>query len=219
MTVIVGLVDGPLSAGAVSLVRVASFDGTADQAVDASPGARHAAAIAASIVRHEASVAFANAAIFGERLTLAPAQLPTALAWLLERPPDVLHCSFGLATVDGELAAAFARAVAACRFVVAAAPARGRPVYPAALPGVLAVSGDARCGPDDWSWLNTAQVDFGAHVVAAHDPAVRGASAAAAHFTGLLCAKLSDAGAGASDAAVLEALRRDASWRGPERRH
>lgn len=46
----------------------------------------------------------------------------------------------------------------------ASSPARGGPVYPANYPGVIRVTGDARCAPGQWSWLGSRQADFGGYV-------------------------------------------------------
>ena len=98
--------------------------------------------------------------------------------------------------------------------LVAAAPARGGPVYPAGYPGVLRVCGDARCGPGEWSHLATAQADFGA-CPDGPDGRPGGASLAAARFSALLAGALvteQDA-----DMAVSALIRR-AAYHGPERR-
>jgi len=211
----IGLVDGPLPADGAGLIDVANFSALARPE---SAGAHHAAAVAGTIRFHCQAARFANAVIFGDSLATSRDALVDAVTWLLSDPPDVLHCSFGLPTGDDDVAAVFADAVRLCPFVVATAPARGRLVYPAAFPGVIAVSGDARCGPDEWSWLNTGRVDFGAHVVAATDPRVRGASAAAAHITGLMCARLVASGAARDPRQTLRDLQTTAQWQGPERR-
>ena len=100
--------------------------------------------------------------------------------------------------------------------LIASAPARGGPVYPAAYDQVIAVTGDARCAPGEVSDLFGVQADFGTY---GGDPSgVRaGASIAAAHFTGLAAAYL--AGHDTADADALKAhFRAQADYRGPERR-
>jgi hypothetical protein len=66
---------------------------------------------------------------------------------------DLIHMSLGLAADRAVLAAAVLRAVGAGCVVVASAPARGCMVYPAAYPGVIRGTGDARCGPGELSCL------------------------------------------------------------------
>jgi hypothetical protein len=51
------------------------------------------------------------------------------------------------------LAAAVARAIASGCIIVASMPARGAVVYPAAYPGVIRATGDARCAPGELSCL------------------------------------------------------------------
>jgi len=205
----VGLIDGPLEA--------AEGDDTrwfCDEEASA-PASAHAAAIATAIRAHAPEVRFKNAVIFGPRLATGRAAVRAALAWFAEDPPEIIHCSFGLPGIDTALAEIVARLIDAGVAVVASAPARGQLVAPAALPGVLAVQGDARCGPDDLSCLDTDRADFGAHVIAPGVPPIHGASAAAAHVTGFLAAEL--ARTEALDEAV-SALRLAAKWHGPERR-
>ena len=104
-----------------------------------------------------------------------------------------------------------ADALAAGLILIASTPARGAPVYPAAYPGVLRVTGDARCGPGELSALGV-PADYGA-CVRDVDGSPGGASLAAAHVTGLLAAGLEVAG---SDAAAV--LGRAVRFRGRERR-
>jgi hypothetical protein len=96
--------------------------------------------------------------------------------------------------------------------LIASTPARGAPVYPAAYPGVLRVTGDARCGPAEVSALGGVPADYGA-CVRDVDGTPGGASLAAAHVTGLLAAGLA---AAATDAAVV--LGRAVRFRARERR-
>jgi hypothetical protein len=49
---------------------------------------------------------------------------------------------------------AVSRAVEKGLLLVAALPARGQPVFPAAYPGVIAATGDARCAPGELSHLD-----------------------------------------------------------------
>ena len=206
--VTVGLVDGPLDASDCASQQW-FCDGPADELA-----ARHAGALRKAATSHAPDVCFKNAVIFGARLGTSRAAVIDALTWLTVEPPDIVHCSFGLPGIDGEIADRVAVLVEQGSVVVASAPARGVPVIPAALPGVIAVQGDARCGPVDLSWLATEQADFGAHVLIDGAPDVRGASAAAAHFTGHLAALLPKY----PPADALEQLKAVARWRGPEHR-
>ncbi|WP_445004782.1 hypothetical protein [Halomonas mongoliensis] len=81
--------------------------------------------------------------LFEERLTADAAALAAAFEWQAEAPPAWLLCSLGLTRADARLKAAVARLQAAGTRIVAASPRFGALVYPAAWPGVVAVSGSA----------------------------------------------------------------------------
>jgi hypothetical protein len=179
------------------------------------PGRTHAEAMAACLAVHAPKIRIRNAAIFGENLSTSVGRLCDALDWMGKAPPALLLCSFGLERLDPALAERFAALRNAGTLTVASAPARGGPVYPASLPGSISVQGDARCEPADWSHLALPHARFGAHVVAAKHPQVRGASAAAAHFCGHLAARL---GAGEDAEAAIAALEAGARHKGRERR-
>jgi hypothetical protein len=176
------------------------------------PGARHAAAIARAILAGCPGARFLSLPVFGARLVTDAPTLARALAAAGEA--DIAHCSLGLARPDAGIGGAVEALLAAGRIVVAAAPARGGPAWPAACPGVVSVQGDARCGPGEWSLLDLPGVTFGACPRLEGEPGVAGASVAAAHLTGLLAGLL----AGSSPVAVIEALRCGARFVGRERR-
>lgn len=209
--VTVGLIDGPLDGDRTAVARSRWF--CDEPAGDAAR--RHAASIAAVIGDHAPHVRFANAVIFGAGLTTSRERVAAAMRWLAEDPPDIVQCSFGIPGSDETIAACVKLMVDRGVLIVASAPARGQLVLPAALAGVIAVQGDARCGPDDLSRLDTDRADFGAHVLSDEGSPVRGASAAAAHFTGHLAMTLAQ---NADVAAALAELRDRARWVGPERR-
>src|SRR5690554_1672088 len=120
--------------------------------------------------------------LFEERLTADAAALAAAFEWHAESPPTWLLCSLGLPRADTRLQAAVARLQAAGTRIIAASPRFGAPVYPAAWPGVVAVSGAAGLLPGP----------------PAPDtpPALGGASFAAAHALGYWLAESADDGAG-----------------------
>lgn len=206
---LIALIDGPLAPDHPA------FEGSlamADEAAPASPGGRHAAAIAKAILAGAPGARFLSVPVFEARLVTDAA----TLAWALDAAAGaaLVHCSLGLARPDPEVGRAIDALLGAGRVVVAAAPARGGPVWPAAQPGVVSVQGDARCGPGQWSLLDLPGAIFGACPRSAGEPALAGASVAAAHLTGLLARRL----AGSSPAAALEALRAGACFVGRERR-
>lgn len=85
--------------------------------------------------------------LFETRLTADAEALARAFEWQAEAPPAWLLCSLGLPRPDARLRAAVARLQAAGTRIVAASPRFGAPSYPAAWPGVVAVSGAAGLAP------------------------------------------------------------------------
>ncbi|ADZ70908.1 S8/S53 family peptidase [Polymorphum gilvum] len=190
------LLDGALAADASGLAAQAWFcrdDGSA-------AARRHAGALSATIRHFSGAVRVVNAVVFPGRLSTTVEALADALDWLREEPPQIVHCSFGLARPSAEIALRIRILQEAGSLVVASAPARGGPVFPAALADVVSVQGDARCGPGELSRLDLPQAAWGACPVALGHPQVRGASAAAAHLSGLLAARWSGSAAEALDA-------------------
>ncbi|WP_428670616.1 hypothetical protein [Roseibium sp.] len=146
----------------------------------------HAIAMARTFEACAGQFALVNAVVFPGRLSASLDDVCTALDRLIQDPPDIVLCSFGIARSSVELSVATERLLQAGSLVVASAPARGDPVYPAAFDGVVSVQGDARCMPGELSRLDLPQAMFGACPVAAGNAHIRGASAAAAHLAGLL---------------------------------
>jgi hypothetical protein len=81
------------------------------------------------------------------------AAVAAAIDWAVERHVGLIHLSLGLAGDRMVLGVAVQRAIAAGCIIVAAMPARGAPVYPAAYAGVIRATGDARCAPHEISHL------------------------------------------------------------------
>lgn len=191
----VGLVDGALPAGTPGLVASRSFCPN-----DGNPlAATHASAMAATIALHAPDACLVSAAIFPGRLAANLQTVCDALDWLAGDPPHLVLCSFGMAHSSLELFLAVSRLQQAGSLIVASAPARGSPVYPAALEGVISVQGDARCGPNELSRLDLPQATYGACPVAHDYPDIRGASAAAGHVAGLLASAGRKSGAPAEE--------------------
>ena len=205
--VTIALIDGPLAPDHPALGRAEAFC-TPHPDAALSPAARHAGAMAAAILRGAADAVLLSHVIFPGALTTSAAAVSAALDRAARSEADIVHCSFGIGRDLPQLARAVAAVLAAGKRLVAAAPARGQAVYPALYSGVIAVQGDARCAPRDWSLLDLPHAAFGA-CPSGPDPAIRGASIAAAHFTGLLARHLPVGG---------EAAMRDrAAYHGRER--
>jgi subtilisin family serine protease len=166
----------------------------------------------ADVLLADARVELVVARVFFASLATSAAQLAAALDWAADQGARLANVSAGLREPREVLGDALARALARGVVVVAASPARGAAVYPAAYSGVVRATGDARCAPGEWSWLASAQADFGAHASAGE---VRGASAGCAHVSACLAARLAS---GETPERALAALRERAHYAGPERR-
>lgn len=204
----IGLIDGPLPADLSGLEGQKWFCDA-----DGMPSAeRHASAMAATIRSHAgADLQFINAVVFPGRLVTSQQTVCDAVNWLAEHGPDIVLCSFGMAQSSVDLRLGISRLQNTGCMVVASAPARGDPVYPAAVEGVISVQGDARCEPEELSRLDLPQASFGACAVSASDPDIRGASPAAAHMAGLLARHWQGTG-------TLSALTPEIRYQGRERR-
>jgi hypothetical protein len=201
----VALIDGPLAADHARLARRLELRGGPAR----SPAGLHAAALAAAVLDHAPEAVIDNLVVFDGRLSTDTVTVAAALE--AAAGAQVVLCAFGLGRDDPAIAAATAALVAGGSLVVAAAPARGGTAWPAAHAGVIAVQGDARCGPAQWSLLPAGR--FGACPTAADG--VRGASAAAGHLAGHLAQLVAQ---GLSGREAVAALVENAAFRGPERR-
>jgi hypothetical protein len=206
---LIALIDGPLAPDHPALARQMP----ADEAPPDSPGGRHAAAVAQAILAGAPEARFLSLPVFGQRLVTDAGSLAAALRAAAEA--EIVHCSLGLPRPDELVGAAVAALTDGGRALVAAAPARGRPVWPAAYPGVASAQGDARCGPGDWSFLDLPGALFGACPRLEGHPGIAGASIAAAHLTGLIAGLV---GRGASPRSAIAELRSRARFVGRERR-
>lgn len=180
----IAVIDGPLPSDHPALVQTEAFCAP-DVTTAQSPAAQHAAQVAAAILRGAPEARLLNYVIFPGRLSTSIATVCAALDRAAESEAQIVQCSFGTDRDAAPLAEAVARILARGKHLVASAPARGVMAYPAAQEGVIAVQGDARCAPDEWSWLSLPHAAFGACPMGTA-PGIGGASIAAAHFTGLL---------------------------------
>lgn len=215
----VGLIDSgfaPEQAERVSLSRRFWLEGGELLEGDALPDVLgHGRAVLKTLEEQCGPIRLCVAQVFGDRWQTSPLQIAAALHWLIEQDVALINMSLGLRTDRPVLREACVLAQASGLILCASSPAQGEPVYPAAYPGVIRITGDARCAPGQWSWLNSPQADFGAHVSAANG--VAGASVACAALTGIMAAHL-HANPGAGREAVLAWLREGAAFIGPERR-
>lgn len=221
--VLVGVLDGGIAdelAPAVAVARGFALDDAGEVVRVDGPGeaADHATAIARTILAAAPSARLVSARVFDRSLAAAPAVVAAALDWLVAEGVAIANLSFGLHADREVLRRACAAALARGVLLVAASPARGPAVFPAAYPGVLRVCGDARCAPGEVSDLGGEPADFGACPRAVGAP-VAGASAAAAQVSGIVAAWLAArGGATATGEEVRARLVTVARFRGRERR-
>ena len=171
----------------------------------------HGSAVAAAILAQAPAVELIDAQIFHDRITASPAAVAAALRWAIGCGARLATLSLGLPADRPVLRAAVEEALSHGLLLIAAYPARGGPVWPAAYPDVIAATGDARCGPGEVSVLPSA---FGTCPRRPDgNPQAGGASLAVGHLAGLLAAA-----ALPSHEAALAHLHSTARWHGPERR-
>ncbi|QBR03243.1 S8 family serine peptidase [Paraburkholderia pallida] len=186
----------------------------------------HGSAVLAHILHAAPGARFCVAQVFHERPVTSAAQIASAVRWLIAQRVRIINLSLGVRADRNALREACEEAVEAGIVVCASSPAQGAGVFPASYPGVVRVTGDARCAAHQWSWLDTAQADFGAVVkgqtqhmpgMANERGAPAGASIATAALSGHLAARLMLDPAADRDA-LLAHLRAHAAFIGAERR-
>jgi hypothetical protein len=155
----VGIIDSDISRSGLLLRAARTFCGTSTSGEHSQHGTRIAELFKDAIVPLE----ICAAQVFDQRLSCSPGQVAEAIHWLIEQDVRLINMSFGLRADRPVLREACAAALAAGICLVAASPAQGDPVYPAAYPGVLRATGDARCHPGQIAWLDSAQADFGGY--------------------------------------------------------
>lgn len=216
----IGIIDSGHSAAQASQVLAARQFWLADESLQEGEAQLdclgHGTAVLAAIAERAAAAQFCVAQVFGERWLTSPLQIAAAIYWLMEQDVALINLSLGVRQDRPLLREACQAAQAAGILLCAASPARGEPVFPAGYADVLRVTGDARCEGAQWSWLNSPQADFGAPV-ASVSSGLAGASIASAVLSGHVAAYLLEHPA-ARVPAVLEHLRSQAAFVGPERR-
>lgn len=174
----------------------------------------HGSAVCDAILRRNPQARLCVAQVFDERGVTSPLQIAAALHWLAGQGVRLINLSLGVRQDRPLLREAVAELVGAGVLVCASSPARGEPVFPASYPGVIRVTGDARCAEGEWSWLDSPQADFGAAVrVAGRAGASLGCAALSGHLAQLLGEQPA-----LSNAQLIETLRERAAFRGIERK-
>ena len=224
----VGIVDsGVRSDAGLRVAAARRFVRRADGAVSDAPpsddSVGHGTEVARIVAAEAADADLLIAQAFDGSFRGAPDLVAAGIDWLVEAGARLVTLSFGLAADRPVLRAACEAAVGRHAILVASAPAQGPACYPAAYPGVIAVTGDARCAKRTVSDLQGGQADFGTWCASPEQrpenaPApVVGASAAAAHFTGLAAVYLT-AHSEAAMSDLMAHFRSAAVHVGPERR-
>lgn len=219
----IGILDSGVrrDAGLTLAGAMRFFAGPGGQ-IETDPGLEDATGHGTEVTRLIAAAApqaaLIHAQVFGESLGTAPALVAAGLDWLADQSVRIVTMSFGLAADREVLERSCAAARQAGVVLIAAYPAQGPPCYPAAYGGVIAVTGDARCAPGEVADLQGVRADFGTWCASPErgGGAVAGASAAAAHFTGL-AARVLAGDAKAGPAAVLDHFRASPAFTGAER--
>lgn len=215
----IGVIDsghGPEQAAQVLAAQRFWLDGDALQQGAVEPDLLgHGTAVIATLAGQAGALPLCVAQVFAGRWLTSALQIAAAIHWLIEQEVALISLSLGLHQDRPVLRQACAAASEAGILLCASSPAQGEPVFPAGYPGVLRITGDARCAAGQWSWLDSAQADFGAAVCA--DNGLAGASVACAALSGQIAAFLRrEPGAGRQ--AIIDYLRQGASFIGPERR-
>lgn len=174
----------------------------------------HGSSVCEAVLSRAPQARLCVAQVFDERGVTSPLQIAAALHWLGGRGVRMINLSLGVRQDRPILRDAVAELVAAGVLVCASSPARGESVFPASYPGVVRVTGDARCGEGEWSWLDSPQADFGAAVTSAGRS---GASLGCAAFCGHLAALLLELPA-LSNAQLVQLMRERSAFRGIERK-
>lgn len=232
--ILVGLLDSGASGAVLAAVDAGrAFHRDASGEIRSLPAGDdqlgHGTALARIILRGAPQARLVVAQVFGASRATSPAIVAAGLSWLVDQGVRVVNMSLGLHADRAVLRTACAAALADRVILIAAAPARGPQAFPGAYAGVIRVSGDARCGPDDVSDLWGRQADFGACPRGPDAPGTGttgggapgtaapggGASFATAHASAIVANYLA-ATPGADAAMAMAHLRRMARYRGPE---
>ena len=157
-----------------------------------------------------------SAKVFGAVGTTTALQVAVAIDWLVDQGVDMINLSLGLRNDRPVLRQSCERALERGVLLCASSPAQGAAVFPAAIPGVIRATGDARCGHHDLVWLDTVQADVAGCVLPmSKQRGLSGASMGCAHVIGHLGRLLSQ-GSDLRLDTVREVLSTTARWHGRE---
>ena len=197
----VALIDSGVNAGhshVGSLAGGVGFSLTASGEVQQTPDYEdrlgHGTALAGVLRAKAPQVELYAVKIFADRLAASIDVLNTALRWAIAQQMRIINLSLGTANPQHRerLIATVAQANATGSILVASSPPEQADVLPAALPGVIGVAGDERCGWADYLYVEDDPISFRAHPCPRPLPGpaqarnFRGHSFASAHVSALL---------------------------------
>lgn len=199
-TVRVGVIDsgGPAGDPAQDMTAARAFqpDGSTVSAMPDVLG--HGSAVAGIILRACPAAQITHGQVFGDRPVTSALRIAAALRWFVSLPkldrPDLICMSLGLAHDRAPLRAACEHLIAAGIPLIAAHPAQGAPCWPAAYPGVIAATGDARCRWDDLSQPRPGVIGAWCNSPEHGGKGMGGASIGCARLAGHLAAMIADSG-------------------------
>ncbi len=139
--------------GACDAAAFVSDGGRVETRTASADGSGHGSRIARLFADSGAAYELMLGQVFSSAGPASSAGVAAAIDWAVAGGADLVHMSLGLEADRAVLAGAVGRAVGAGCIVVASMPARGAAVYPAAYPGVIRATGDARCAPGEVSSL------------------------------------------------------------------
>lgn len=217
----VGIIDSGCSAAELSCAVAFDADGQLIEAVPDSVG--HGTDIA-SIIRRDCDMAtLIHAQVMIDRPVTSPLRVAAALDWFtnLGGNPraDVVCMSFGVANDREVLRQAVQSATGAGLILVASVPARrfsGSKCYPGDYAGVIAATGDARCGWQQVSVLGRCLFGAWSNSPERGGLGAAGASVAAARLTAMVAANCLVAGRKVNREEVLSYLKKVACFKGAE---
>lgn len=163
-------------------VRVGIVDDGLVPSADPSLPVSHGAAVARVILSLAPQAELFDAPSFAGSRQADAAAVARGLETCIGAGVRVVNLSFGLREDVASLRSACVNAIGQGAILVAARPARGPAVFPAAYPGVIAATGDARCAHDAWSALDGGGL-FGAAPASPVASIPGGASFAAARLS------------------------------------
>lgn len=140
-------------------------DGTIQTTDDYTDRIGHGTALAGILRAKAPQVELYAVKIFAERLAAPIAVLEAALRWALGQQMQLINLSLGTTNPDHHerMRAVVAEAHRRGTLLVAASPPGHAAMLPAALPGVIGVAGDDRCGWEDHFYIPDDPIPLRAH--------------------------------------------------------